>query len=63
MFLATGAFGVRFFLSTACPDLLNLYRSIMASIGIFAKPYNWRIASLCLVGTSQPGRSSGGGEW
>ncbi len=38
--------------------LPSLYCVIRSSTGILAKPYNWRIASLCLVGISAPGRWS-----
>jgi hypothetical protein len=38
--------------------LLSLYRVIRSLTSILAKLYNWRIASLCLVGISCPGRCS-----
>ena len=39
-------------------DLPSLYLVIRTSTGIFAKPYSWRIASLCLVGISKLGLCS-----
>jgi hypothetical protein len=44
-------------------DLGSSYRVIRSLTSILAKLYNWRIASLCLVSISSPGRwlkSSGG---
>jgi hypothetical protein len=44
-------------------DRTSPYRVISCSTGILAKPYSWRIASLCLVGISSPGwwvKSRGG---
>jgi hypothetical protein len=43
--------------------LPSLYHVIRSSTGILAKPYSWRIASLCLVGISSRGwwvKSRGG---
>ena len=48
----SGASYIRIFVIVEFP---SLYCSISLSIRTLAKPYNWRIASLCLVGILSPG--------